>query len=84
MVTFLGLEPDEERLDCMHGRLFESSLRQRPAVGGSPYSGPTAARLRAAVGEVQGLLAARGQEPLPLHLYSPWARAEPDNKCTVG
>jgi hypothetical protein len=84
VVTFLGLEPDEERLDCMHGQSFEGFLRQRPAVARSPYSGPTAARLRAAVGEVQALLAARGQEPLPLHLYSPWAAEEPDNKCTVG
>jgi hypothetical protein len=72
-VAFLGLEPDEERLDCMRGRTFEAFLRRRPAVAGSPYSSTTAARVQAAVGEVQELLAARGQEPLPLHLYSAWA-----------
>jgi hypothetical protein len=63
LVAFLGLEPDEKRLTCMHGRTFKGFLRRWPAVAGSLYSGPTIARVQAVVGEVGRCSTTGGRSP---------------------
>ena len=45
VVSFLGLEADEERFSCMAGRRFEGFLRKRNALTKSPYWESTAAKV---------------------------------------
>ena len=45
VVSFLGLEPDEQRFSCMAGRRFEGFLRKRKAVRQNPYWESTAAKV---------------------------------------
>ena len=45
VVSFLGLEPDEQRFSCMHGRKFEGFLRKRNALKKNPYWESTAAKV---------------------------------------
>ena len=45
VVSFLGLEADEDRFSCMAGRKFEGFLRKRKALKKSPYWESTAAKV---------------------------------------
>ena len=45
VVSFLGLEADEQRFSCMVGRKFEGFLRKRNALKKNPYWESTAAKV---------------------------------------
>ena len=70
VLSFLRIAPDSTRLACMRGRRFENFLRRRRSLEESPYWGDTQARVREAMKVVQGVLEWRGQQALPLHLYT--------------
>ena len=53
VVSFLGLEADEERFSCMAGRKFEGFLRKRNALTKSPYWESTAVKVILALTSVR-------------------------------
>ena len=70
IVTFLRLEPDEQRLACMRDQRFEGFLRKHKKQIVNPYRPEAMAALQEAADYVQQLLEATNQPPLPFHLYS--------------
>ena len=70
IVAFLRLEPDEQRLVCMRDKKFEGFLRKHKKQIVNPYRPEARAALTEAAEDVQKILRATNQPPLPFHLYS--------------